>query len=71
MKWHDCKTEPPKVSGRYVLVYKYKPKNELFWDSACYNEPTNTWGECEVFGIVYKERYEPIKWAEANLDEED
>ena len=23
MVWHDCKTDPPKKDGEYLLVYKY------------------------------------------------
>lgn len=69
MKWHDCRTDPPKTNGCYVLVYKYIADDSLNWDSAYYNNVTNTWEDSREFGFVYKGRYEPIKWAEVDLKE--
>lgn len=71
MKWHDCKTDPPKTNGRYVLVYKYTPDDSLDWDCAYYDSVTNLWEDSREFGFAYKGKYEPIKWTEVNLNEED
>ncbi len=37
MKWHDCKTEPPKVSGHYIVAYK------KYWEEACFYLKHNKW----------------------------
>lgn len=29
MLWHDCKTDPPKESGDYLLIYKRDGKNKF------------------------------------------
>lgn len=65
--WHDCKIDPPKESGFYILVYKVKPNNNICWDSAFYSDNNNQWEDAKENGNVYKGMYEPIKWAEINL----
>ena len=43
MVWHDCKTDPPKTYGTYIVAFKccsssnwtqgwYYPKHNVWWD---------------------------------------
>ena len=69
LKWHDCKADPPKESGFYILVYKLNPNNSICWDSAFYSHYDNQWEDAREYGSVYKGKCEPIKWAEVDLSE--
>ena len=73
--WHDCKTDPPKKDGEYLLVYKYY--GEMNWitsfDRVWYS---NGWSIIDGYGDWYpiKEAepggtLTPIKWAEVDLSE--
>lgn len=70
MVWHDCKTDPPKKSGEYILCYDFR--GELDWDRAFYEE--GAWKDedsCILYGIPdwsYEELI-PYKWAEVDLSE--
>lgn len=70
MVWHDCKTDPPKKDGEYILCYDFR--GELDWDRAFYEE--GTWKDedsCILYGIpdwLYEELI-PYKWAEVDLSE--
>ena len=62
LEWHDCKTDPPKESGFYLLCdtcgsFKYL-------SHVLYTTTDNTWqGYC---GYVIDT---PYKWAEVELPE--
>lgn len=70
MVWHDCKTDPPKDEGEYLLIYTYY--NTKDWDRARYNG--EIWLDedtCIPYGITGW-RYSdciPYKWAEVDLSE--
>lgn len=76
MAWHDCKTDPPKKSGKYILCYLY---NGLFyedqWDIAYFDSIGNKWNDL-IDDIDYGSKDSnwakisiPYKWAEVNLSE--
>ncbi len=71
MKWHSCKTDPPKSTGIYLLVYRITDTNYIRWDSAMYSAETDYWKNARDHGFFYRGMYEPIKWTEVKLDEED
>ena len=71
MKWHDCKTDPPKSTDIYLLVYRITYTNHICWDSAVYSAETGYWEDVRNYGFFYRGMYEPIKWAEVNLDEDE
>lgn len=61
MVWHDCKTDPPKKYGRYIVAFErcgsgdwmqgwYYPEHDVWWD-------------------YIGEDIEPYKWAEVDLSE--
>lgn len=74
MKWHDCKTDPPKKEGQYLVYVQ-----DYDYDFGGH------YGMCFWFGSGYgcyftrlggkrpgsKLKKQPVKWAEINLDEED
>lgn len=66
MVWHDCKTDPPKKSGRYILFYKDIVYDKLRWDAIHYSFNTKEWtdGFFRTFDC-------PIKWTEVDLSEVD
>ena len=68
MKWHDCKTDPPKESGKYLLWVKYGRGIQTFY-SAEYLSSSRTWRDDVEGYFNYKDV--DYKWAEVNLDEED
>lgn len=69
MIWHDCKTDPPKETGLYILVYQYKKYNYIEWDAAYY-VLHDKWYDSKEFGLVYSDTmYNLIKWAEVDLSE--
>lgn len=73
MKWHDCKTDPPKENGWYVLWYKRTNTHFMYqdyWRSAFYsynhweNEKDKVYGK---YGNLLKKI--PYKWAEIKLED--
>lgn len=58
MVWHDCKTDPPKKDGEYILCYDFR--GELDWDRAFYKDGIPDWSYEELI---------PYKWAEVDLSE--
>ena len=69
MVWHDCKTDTPKSTGQYILVYRYKKYDYIEWDSAYY-VLHDKWYDSREFGSVYWDTmYDLIKWAEVDLSE--
>ena len=72
MVWHDCKTDPPKKSGLYILCF-LTPRGKS-WDRAYYDCNDMTWediGCLALYGVkddAY-ELYIPYKWAEVDLSE--
>lgn len=64
MIWHDCKTDPPKKDGRYILIYKDVLNNKLKWDVIHYWSITKEWAE--GFFLTFSH---PIKWANVDLSE--
>ena len=67
MVWHDCKTDPPKKDGEYLLIYRYY--DGCNWDSAFYSELHNRWEDTRERGNIYDGLYIPLKWAEVDLSE--
>ena len=59
MKWHDCKTDPPKKSGHYVV------HNGHYWEEGLYYH-----SQREIWKNVFDKIITPIKWAEVNLSED-
>lgn len=64
LEWHDCKSDPPKKCGYYLLYFEH------------YNKTTRGKIDIGVWifdyfnrrdGAKYKEQ--PIKWAEVELPE--
>lgn len=75
MVWHDCKIDPPKRSGNYILWYKIiNSLNGIDenWNQSFYNQETKIWIS-NIYSFWY-EHYEhedliPYKWAEVDLPE--
>ena len=76
MVWHDCKTDPPKKSGRYILYYLY---NGLLckdqWDIAYFDSIRNKWHD-PIYDVDYSSKDNkwakismPYKWTEVDLSE--
>lgn len=73
MVWHDCKTDPPKKNGCYIVCF-YNYKKQLDWTTASYVTLTqrflvvnHQYQEMWTFEDTYDE--DPIKWAEVDLSE--
>lgn len=67
LKWHDCKTDPPKKSGEYLVIYKYTNRFGYGFDRNGYaleGNATNT-GNWEF--NEYTHYIELISWAEIDL----
>lgn len=62
MVWHDCKTDPPKKDGYYILILK--ENNYFNWVRAFYDTKWDLW--LDVFDEAYEDLY---KWAEVDLSE--
>ena len=64
MVWHDCKTDPPKKSGFYLLIYNYNDGYgwEKTFDRASYSSTFSDW---QIFELEAN----AIKWAEVDLSE--
>lgn len=79
MKWHDCKTDPPKKAGHYLLVYSCYDGyscNTVF-GSAVYSKAESTWylfdmGAWTSIQKLGRFKYDiiPIRWSEVDLEEE-
>ena len=75
MVWHDCKTDPPKKSGFYLLVYSYNDgcKWEKTFDRAIYSYEFHNWSifENEMWQslMLIEQGAVPLKWAEVDLSE--
>lgn len=70
MVWHDCKTDPPKKDGTYVVAYKLL--GTIVWDSGEWDSKENRFEVYDSrYGWVDFEEYysTPIKWAEIDLSE--
>ena len=61
MVWHDCKTDPPKKYGTYIVAFKNCGSGD--WMQGWYSSEYNMW--CDYNG----EDIEPYKWAEVDLSE--
>ena len=72
MIWHDCKTDPPKKNGEYLLWYKESGSN--YWEKGFYNIKNKEWYNAENC-IAYGNptwgwsASIPYKWAEVDLSE--
>ena len=73
MEWHDCKTDPPKGNGYYILWYKDKTKKNGYdnnWNKSRYDIMDEEWSNG---GFVYGNpiwgysNLIPYKWAEVDL----
>lgn len=79
MVWHDCKTDPPKKSGFYLLVYQYDVVfNDISYDcSIIYDRglfQNGKWSLWHGDFWTYVENIEyeniiPYKWSEVDLSE--
>lgn len=69
LEWHDCKADPPKKSGKYLLMYQNKHLDNIEWNSAYYSL-NDKWYIDDKYKYVYWEVvYNLIKWAEVELPE--
>lgn len=77
LEWHDCKTDPPKESGKYLLIYMRNilgsSKLTKEWNKVFYFKANNEWkmytgNQYEPLNILYK-NFIPIKWTEIDLSE--
>lgn len=66
MVWHDCKSNPPKKDGEYLLCYILC--DSLFWDRAWYFMFKDEWEDEDHCGL-YNGYCIPYKWAEVDLSE--
>lgn len=72
MIWHDCKTDPPKKDGRYVLVYKTKIGDYVTagWQDVFYSTTDKRWAKFRNGRLIFNEKeHDLIKWAEVDLSE--
>ena len=65
MVWHDCKTDPPKKNGSYILIIK--TDFGMGWISAFYDAKWNDW--VNEYDEPYENPYNPYKWTEVDLSE--
>lgn len=61
MVWHDCKTDPPKKYGAYIVAFKCCDGSD--WMQGWYSFEYNVWWN------YIGEDIEPYKWAEVDLSE--
>lgn len=59
MIWHDCKTDPPKKSGWYILCF-ITPWEEKMWDKVFYDHILKQWEHYDKFAY---------KWLKVNWEE--
>ena len=62
MLWHDCKTDPPKENGYYILILK--SNDYTGWARAFYDTKFDLW--LDGFDEAYEDLY---KWTEVDLSE--
>lgn len=62
MVWHDCRTDPPKENGHYILILK--SNDYTGWTRAFYDTKWDLW--LDVFDEACEDLY---KWAEVDLSE--
>lgn len=62
MVWHDCKIDPPKKSGGYLLWYKDDKVKTNKWDKVYYELGSNRWADGWGWTI-----FVPYKWAEVDF----
>lgn len=70
MIWHDCKTDPPKKDGKYVLVYKTKigSYEKIEWQAVSYSTYSKKWRKSRNNILIFDENeHDLIKWAEVDL----
>ena len=65
MIWHDCKSDPPKESGKYLLCSLLSDKEKNL-DWAEYSIAEDLWENEFHFGL-YSHYWTPYKWAEVEL----
>lgn len=73
MVWHDCKTDPPKKDGKYVLVYKAKIGSYkiIEWQAVFYSVYSKTWRKFRGGNLIFDgNEYDLIKWTEIDLSED-
>lgn len=76
MVWHDCKTDPPKKVGEYIVAYWFY-KDHLSWECGLWKEKNKRFEAYDPEAhyeegryVDFKEMYgEPYKWAEVDLSE--
>ena len=70
MKWHDCKTDPPIKSGKYVLTYRRRNQEcQLRWDYAYYDAIDHMWHDVEEYECIFLQNYyELLEWPEVDLN---
>lgn len=79
MIWNDCKSNPPKKEGFYLLIYNYEiGKDGIFYDfnneydRALYKDKKwHLWENQNWIGlkdIDFQNCY-PLKWCEVDLEE--
>lgn len=61
MVWHDCKTDPPKRYGTYLVAFGHCDGGD--WMQGWYSPEYNVWWDYNGEDI------EPYKWAEVDLSE--
>lgn len=59
MIWHDCKTDPPKETNKYIGYYNI----DHTWEEVYYYANINEWCDFEGAHVC------PNKWAEVDLSE--
>lgn len=65
LEWHDCKTDPPKESGPYVLKREHKTEGK-WWFQGWFDVERNTWYDFNYDFIPYPYKH---KWAKIELEE--
>ena len=83
MVWHDCKTDPPKKVGFYLLVYEHDRTLDginfdfnIIYDRALYeNNKWSLWeNKCwrnleDLPNNLYPIKWTTVDWAEVDLSE--
>lgn len=63
MVWHDCKTDPPKKYGTYIVAFKccdgrdwmqgwYYPEHDVWWDYIGEDIKPYKWAEVDLSGVM-------------------
>ena len=64
LEWHDCKSDPPKEDGHYILITCFY--KALFWEEAYWSRKQQKW---RMIGGTYYGKECCYKWAEIELPE--